>query len=62
MCSGGWHESLGIMVSVVVGFRYMLKVKLSVFLYTVMCKNLILLSICFSIENVIVGFYRPQEA
>ena len=55
LCSGGWHESLGIMISVVVGFRYMLKEKFSVSLCTVISKKLILLSDSFSIENAIVG-------
>ena len=43
------------MISVVVGFRYMLKEKFSVFLCTVIPKKLILLFDSFSIENVIVG-------
>ena len=55
LCSYGWQESLGIMVSVMVGFRYVLKEKFSTLLCIMISKQLILLSNSFSMENVITG-------
>jgi len=43
------------MISVVVGFQYILKEEFSVLCCTVISKKLILLFVSFSIENVIVG-------
>jgi len=57
LCSGGWNESLGIVVSVVVGFRCVLEVTLSVFLCPVMSKELILLSVSFSYRKCHCRFY-----
>jgi hypothetical protein len=44
LCSRGWHESLGIMVSVKDGFLYISKYRLLSFLVTVTSKKSILLS------------------
>jgi hypothetical protein len=54
-CSEGWHESLGIITSVAVGFRKMLHEKLFSLLLMVMSRKLILLSVSFSIVNLTVG-------
>lgn len=48
-------KSLGIMISVVVGFQYTLKEKFPTFLCIVISRKLMLLSTSFSMVNVIVG-------
>ena len=55
LCSNGWHESLVIIVFVVVGFLYTLKERLSWFLWIVMSRKRMLLLVSFSMEICIVG-------
>jgi len=55
LCSGGWQESLGMMISVVVGFLYMLNGILLLTLEIVMSGKLILLSTSSFIVKCIVG-------
>jgi hypothetical protein len=55
LCSGGWHDALWIMVSVAVGFLYMLKVNLSVSLLMVISRKFNWLLDSVSIVNFRVG-------
>jgi hypothetical protein len=55
LCSCGWQESFGMIVSVVVGFLYMLKERFSVSLSIAISRKLILLSIPFSMVHFIIG-------
>ena len=61
LCFCGWHESLGIMESVVVGFLYTLNVKVSCSFRIITSRNLILLSVSFSIVNLILGVGLLKE-
>ena len=55
LCSGGWQESLEIIVFVVVWFLYILNAMSCYFLWTVMSRKLVLLLVSFSMENCMVG-------
>jgi hypothetical protein len=62
LCSGGWHESFGIILSVVGGFLWMLKDKRLSILVMEMSRKLILLSVSFSIVNFKVGVSLLKQA
>jgi hypothetical protein len=61
LCSGGWQDSLGVILSVVVGFLYISKERFSFPSYIVMSRKLTVLSISFSIVNFIVGTRLLKE-
>jgi hypothetical protein len=65
LCSGGWHESLGIMMLVVVGYLYMSKTaycRILPSLEIVMSRNIILFSVSFSMVNCTVGIVLLKQS
>jgi len=61
LCSCGWHETLGIIKSVVVGFLYTLNVKVSCSFRIVTSRKLIIFSVSFSIVNLMLGVGLLKE-
>jgi hypothetical protein len=65
LCSGGWHESLGTMMLVVVGYLYMSEIAYCCVLSSleiVMSRNVILLSVSFSMVNCSVGIMLLKQS
>jgi len=56
LCYVGWHEPLGFISSAVVSFLYVMKQRLSWFLWIETSINLMLFLDSFSMENYIFGF------
>jgi uncharacterized membrane protein len=61
LCSVGWQESKGMIVSVAVCFLYISNFSLSYSFLTVISRKFIIFSLSFSIVNFIVGIILLNE-